>query len=280
MRPRTICTALLLIGLTHVAGAKEPALVFLAGDQSIAELDTAELAEVSGRNDFHLYDAMHKKQKYFAGIPLLELLGHAYGDALFQEDWSSIAFIAEDGYEAVASFSVAGEEGAVLVYGDLDTDGWETIDGKGVTPGPYYLVWTEPQQLPKNGYPWPWQIKSIRLLDFESTYPAIVPLNVAENSVVDHGYRLFRSRCMSCHSMNRQGGNIGPDLNAPRSITDYRSKTFLKAFIRSPARFRYSKMPEFADLSDTDLDDLVCYLKYMSVDNVKSASSRAAYDCP
>lgn len=69
--------------------------------------------------------------------------------------------------------------------------------------------------------------------------------------------------------MNKQGGNIGPDLNAPRGITDYRSESFLKEFIRSPARFRYSKMPEFSDLSDTDLDNLVQYLKFMSAENNK-----------
>lgn len=263
--PSTFFAAIVLmgLGLSHISTADESTLELHAGDELIVEFQSADLAAIPGFKDYRLYDAMHKKHKHFAGVPLIALLKRAYGESFFEQEWSSIAFIAQDGYEAVAPFSVLSEQGAILVFDDLNVDGWETIDGKGVIPGPFYLVWTEPQQLPKNGYPWPWQINSIRLLNFDDTYPAIVPSGVSSNSAADRGYQLFRTRCMSCHSMNRQGGDIGPDLNAPRNITDYRTTAFLKEFIRSPARFRYSKMPEFADLSDENLDELVRYLQFM-----------------
>jgi len=279
--PNLKLAAIILTGLAGSVFAAEPALIFRAGDEVIADFHIADLQEVPGHGDFRLYDAMHDKRKHFAGVPLLALLKRAYGEILFDNEWSSIAFVAEDGYEAVAAFSTLIQQGAILVFEDLDTAGWETISGKGVDPGPYYLVWMNPQQLPKNGYPWPWQIKSISLLDFESTYPEIVPLGAARNSTVDRGYRLFRSRCMSCHSMNKQGGNIGPDLKAPRNISDYRSESYLKEFIRSSMSFGYSKMPQFADLSDSDLDDLVHYLQFMSSeDGNQGSSSLPGHDRP
>jgi mono/diheme cytochrome c family protein len=271
-----IWPTVVLFLLVHDTNAEESLLLFRADGKSVAEFRLAELQEIPGQQDFHLHDAMYEKRKYFAGIPLLLLLQEAYGELLSQESWSSVAFVAEEGYEAVAPLNVVRQSGAMLVYRDLEFAGWETFEGKGINPGPYYLVWTEPQQVPKNGYPWPWQIKSINLLDFASTYPAVVPANVARNTAADRGYRIFRSRCISCHSMNRQGGNVGPDLNAPKNIIEYRSETFLKEFIRSPSRFRYSRMPEFSDLSDRDLDDLVRYFQSMPVRDSKpnSASER------
>ncbi len=62
----------------------------------------------------------------------------------------------------------------------------------------------------------------------------------------------------------QQGGKVGPDLNAPQSVTEYRSPEMLKAFIRKPSQFRYTHMPDHADLSDADLDNLLDYLRHMA----------------
>lgn len=247
----------------HVACAREPLLIIRAGGQLIKQYTPSDLRQNPAREDVHIEDAIYRKPKHFAGIPLLALLNQTYSDTSSINQWSSITFVAEDGYEAVASMEALLEGGAFLVDTDLHPNGWEVIERKGVIPGPFYLVWTRPEQLPKNGYPWPWQIKSINLLDFEETYPATVPGGAA-NDGVNRGFQLFRSRCFSCHSMNQQGGKIGPDLNAPRSITEYRSVEFLKEFISNAGSFRYSKMPLFTDLSEHDLEGLIQYFQFMS----------------
>ena len=63
--------------------------------------------------------------------------------------------------------------------------------------------------------------------------------------------------------MNREGGRVGPELNVPQSIVEYRETEQLKAYIREPTRFRYTAMPAHPGLSDQDLDDLVAYFQAM-----------------
>ena len=63
--------------------------------------------------------------------------------------------------------------------------------------------------------------------------------------------------------MNREGGTVGPDLNVPQSIVEYRPVEQVKAYIRNPATFRYGKMPAHEDLSGADLDALVAYFRAM-----------------
>lgn len=123
------------------------------------------------------------------------------------------------------------------------------------------MVWTGPEQGPKNGFPWPWQLNAIRLINFEKEYRDVIPVDQADDSAVGKGYNIFRKRCIACHAINRQGGSIGPDLGAPQRITEYRSDDELKQFIRSPSSFRYSRMPDFADLSDQNLDQLILYFR-------------------
>lgn len=66
--------------------------------------------------------------------------------------------------------------------------------------------------------------------------------------------------------MNRQGGKIGPDLNAPQSITAYRSKAMIKEFIKHPSKYRYTQMPDHTDLSERDLEDLYLYFRFKRED--------------
>ncbi len=123
------------------------------------------------------------------------------------------------------------------------------------------MVWTDPRHVPKNGYPWPWQLNTIRRVNFDRDYRAVKSAGLSDSSAVSNGYNIFRQRCVSCHAINTQGGRIGPDLGAPRNITEYRSDNVLKQFIRSASSFRYDRMPGFADLSNRDLDDLIPYFR-------------------
>jgi len=43
--------------------------------------------------------------------------------------------------------------------------------------------------------------------------------------------------------MNREGGRVGPELNVPQSIVEYRPEAQIKAYIRNPLQFRYGHMP-------------------------------------
>jgi hypothetical protein len=64
--------------------------------------------------------------------------------------------------------------------------------------------------------------------------------------------------------MDRMGGKIGPDLNAPQSIVAYRSKYMIKEMIKHASKYRYTIMPDHSDLSDSDLDDLYNYFQFQT----------------
>src|SRR5438046_1182138 len=59
---------------------------------------------------------------------------------------------------------------------------------------------------------------------------------------------------------NQQGGKVGPDLNAPQSVTSYRTKAWITGYVRQPSKYRYTAMPDHLDLKTSDLDDIYDYL--------------------
>ncbi len=140
---------------------------------------------------------------------------------------------------------------------------WEPIGRAAVDPGPFYLVWTGADQTDVHRYPWPYQLAAIEISSFDSLYPHTVPRGAAEGDPARVGFAIFRAECVSCHAINGEGGKVGPDLNIPRSIVEYRPAEQVKAFIRDPHSFRYTSMPAHLHLSPRDLDSLVAYFQVM-----------------
>ena len=68
---------------------------------------------------------------------------------------------------------------------------------------------------------------------------------------------------MSQRFRHGQGGRVGPDLNVPRSIVEYRPIAQIKAYVKNPASFRYTSMPAHPGLSEADLDALIAYFSAM-----------------
>ena len=99
---------------------------------------------------------------------------------------------------------------------------------------------------------------------FPDQYPLVYPDGAGKDSAAYKGYEIFKGRCVRCHSMNQQGGKVGPDLNAPRSIVTYRSEYMIKEFIKHPSVYRYTQMPDHPDLTDGDLNNLIAYFRYMN----------------
>ena len=241
--------------------AAESILTLESAGSALGEYSLARLRSHSEQQDIRFYDPLHKKRKHYSAVSFRTLLQETFGNDVPDEGWTSIAFVAEDGYEPIADIGVFGSETAFIAFEDLDDPDWEPIATYGVKPGPFYMVWTGPEQGPKNGFPWPWRLSTIRLINFEKEYRDVIPVDQADDSAVGKGYNIFRKRCIACHAINRQGGSIGPDLGAPQRITDYRSDDILKHFIRSTSSFRYSRMPDFSDLSDQELDQLILYFR-------------------
>ena len=56
---------------------------------------------------------------------------------------------------------------------------------------------------------------------------------------------------------------MGPELNVPQNVTEYRDEAFLRAWIKNPFTFRVSAMPPSPQLSDADVTSLLRYLASM-----------------
>jgi len=240
-----------------------PALVFAEGeDQERYSLQTLRKRLTTHKLTF--FDPLYKKQKNYAAFALHDLLQLGFADRWKSDKYTDVAFVALDGYQALGSLAAIREAGGYLVYQDLDQEGWEPIGPRKIDPAPYYLVWTGEHQGPKGIYPWPYQLQSIRLVRFEEQYPRVYPQGVSAETDVFQGFQLFRKHCFACHAMNRQGGTVGPDLDAPKNITEYRSEEMIRKYVRAPSQFRYTKMPDNPTLTDEDLDHLLAYLRYMA----------------
>ena len=213
------------------------------------------------------FDPQYSKEKNYKAFKLKDFLNMAYGNEWMSSDYTDISFKAYDGYDSISVTSNLKQDGAYLVFKDLDYEDWEPVSYTKAYPGPFYIVWVNKNQTTKNGYPWPWQLASMNLITFAEQFPEVVPKVADKNSTVYKGFELFKTRCVRCHAINREGGTLGPDLNAPRNILEYRPVDVVKEFIRNTSKFRFSHMPDHKDLSEEDLDNLIDYFYYNLKEN-------------
>ena len=256
---------LLLIIAAAPARAADPTLSFRSGDQTTLTVAAPDLRKRKNVRVIELQDPFYGKVKRYRAVPLKDLLTAAYGPTWIENGIGEFFFEALDGYRSHAKTSLLSEDGGMIAFEDMDAPGWEEMPKEKTKPGPFYLVWTGPEQTPAKGYPWPWQILNVKPAILEDEYPKAAPRNVPQGSRVPAGWAIFKSRCISCHAISGQGGSVGPDLNEPRGITRYHDKSHLKEYIHRASAFRHTKMPDFDELERRDLDDLMAYFDFISV---------------
>ncbi len=230
-------------------------------------LTATALAAACGAETVALDDPYYGTRKSFRACPLAAVIQLGFGEPVQRFVDASFIFRARDGYAKPAAGRVVAEPGGFLAFADADhmrgdDPGWQPIDRKQVDPGPFYVVWTGPEQ-DVHHYPWPYQLTEIRIAPLESLFPHIVPNGLPPDSPALAGYAIFRKECIACHAINGEGGSVGPELNVPQSIVEYRPAAQIKAYIRDPATFRYTTMPPHRHLSDAQLDELVAYFTAM-----------------
>ncbi|MEQ1917844.1 MAG: cytochrome c [Elusimicrobiota bacterium] len=255
--------ALLFAAPLRAGAAAPPALTFVSGDTEVLRLTAADLAKRPAVRTIEVEDAFYKRRMRYKAVPLKDLLTAAYGGSWGENALGEVFFDALDGYRSHAQVSVLMNDGGMIAFADADAPAWQAMP-TGVLPGPFYLVWTGPEQSAKKGFPWPWQIIGVKMAILEDEYPKALPKGADADSAAARGWTIFRRSCISCHSMSGAGGTVGPDLNEPRGITRYQSKSFLKSFIKKASSFRRTKMPDFDELDSADLNDLIAYFNHMS----------------
>lgn len=250
----------------------EPTITFQIPTQAGKFLDNRitlkELKQKIPAKEIRYFDPLLRKVKIYNAFPIQLVL-----DLGFSKDWRNSTYSdlefesSQEREKTSAKTYLLKDQGGYLAFQDVENPAWETvksIDGTGIAinPGPFYLFWTGIDRSTPDEYPWFFSLSKIKLLRFEEQYPLVVPVGANPNSDVSRGYAIFRGQCFKCHSINRQGGKIGPDLNAPQSVTAYRPIKMIKDYIRNPTKYRYGNMPEFGHLTDNELDDVIAFLKF------------------
>lgn len=228
----------------------------------VAELSMAELVRTIAPETVTMSDPYYGKTKRFRAIALGAVLARGLGARAGLEG-RELVLRASDGYAVPMTLARATEGGAYLAFRDLDVPGWEPIGPQRAHPGPIYLVWAGAEQQRLETHPRPWQLASIEAARFEAVYPHVVPKGATPDGPELRGLELWKRTCMACHAINREGGRVGPDLNVPQNVLEYRPEEQVRAYIRDPRAFRYGNMPSHEHLTEGELDALVAYLRAM-----------------
>lgn len=247
---------------TPVAAPSPEQISFVRDGKTVRTLPRAELEAALRQEQWTAFDPYYNKPKTYRAVPLAALVERGFGEpaaALVKNDY---VVRARDGYAVPLPGAKVFEKGGYVAVADVEVPAWEPIGQQRANPGPFYLVWREAAQQSLDTHPRPWQLASIEIAPFEATYPHTAPLTAAD-ALATRGFHIFRESCIACHAVNREGGRVGPDLNVPQSIVEYRPEAQIRAYIRDPRTFRYSAMPAHPTFTEGDLDGLVAYFRAM-----------------
>jgi mono/diheme cytochrome c family protein len=270
--PARRCAAALaaaLLGALPAHADEGAALVFRDASGAEKALTKGELRARCGVTTVTVQDPYYREPRRFVACPLERVFELGLGAAPVAFVDEDFLLVALDGYARTAPGSQLAEGGAFVAMDDAaraerGEGGFDPIDRRQVDAGPFYLVWTGPGRGDAHRYPWPYQLARIEVVRFEARFPHTVPVGAPEGSPARRGFAVFRRECASCHAINGEGGSVGPDLNVPRSISEYRDAAWIKAYVRDPSAIRYTSMPSHLHLEERDLDALVAYFSHMS----------------
>lgn len=248
-----------------VSSEDRATLTFSIEGEPLRDLERGELLARIDPVTFTAFDPYYRRPKTFRALPLRAVLEIGFQGRDLALEAQHYVLRAKDGYTVPIDGKRLLEEGGHLAIDDVDTpDGWEPLGRRQVDPGPYYLVWEQEEQQDLDSHPRPYMLQGIEISSFERTFPRTVPTGLSDGHPARHGFRIFREQCLRCHAINQQGGKVGPELNVPQSIVEYRPEAQIRAYIRKPTTFRYGNMPDNPHLTDEDLDGLIAYFQAMS----------------
>jgi cytochrome c2 len=206
----------------------------------------------------------HKTKKYHAVNALL-LLKNEIDLSKVDIKNTLIVFECIDGYKPEMSLELFLNTKPYLAFKDVDApkgSNWEKIikNGNEMNADPFYLVY-ESVSSDNQEYKWPYNVIKFRFVSKIKNLEALQP---KDDEKAMKGFELFQKQCITCHAINGIGGEMGPELNYPKSVTEYWKETELVDYIVNPASFRHKvKMPTLG-ITKQQSQQVVDYLKYMS----------------
>jgi cytochrome c2 len=239
-------------------------LTFMEGGKSISSVALSKMLQSIPVEQISAFDPYYQHNKRWRAIPVEKILLSGFNREPAMMKDQEFVLRASDGFAAYFPGARLLEGGAYVAIADLDKQpDWEPIGERKDNPGPFYLIWAKSNQQDLETHARPWQLASIEIVTFDSQFPHVRPEGESVSPDAQQGFEIFRVQCLPCHSINRSGGKVGPELNVPRNILEYRDPAVLRAFIKNPQSFRYTVMPAHPDMTPEQLDDVIAYLGEM-----------------
>ncbi len=212
-------------------------------------------------------DPVFHQSKSYKAISLKTVLEKFTKLKSLNIEQTHIVFECEDGYNPSMPLEMVLNKKSYIAVADLAApkgEEWTNPikNGREMKIAPFYVVYTDVSATERD-YKWPYNLVKISLVETAKEFAAVYP---KDDDTVVKGYGLFQHNCMTCHALNKVGGKMGPELNYPKNVTEYwRSTDDIKSFVKNPASYRNDcKMPAITYLKDSDLEEIVRYLAYMT----------------
>ena len=215
-------------------------------------------------------DPVYHKTKEYKAVSASLLIQNEIDLTKIDTKNTKIVFECIDGYKPEMPLDFFLKANPYLAFEDVEPpegEKWETIikDGNEMNAEPFYIVYTSVSEK-DTSYKWPYNLVKMHLEPLNKSTIELFPL---KNRKLEKGYTLFKNQCITCHSINGIGGTMGPELNYPKSVTEYWKEKELVDYIVNPASFRNKvKMPTLG-LTKQQSQEIVDYLKYMSENKKK-----------
>jgi len=216
-------------------------------------------------------DPVYHKEKKYNAVNASILIKNEIDLTKIDPKNTKIVFECIDGYKPEMPLELFLNANPYLAFQDVDASkgaNWEPIvkDGNEMNAEPFYIVYTSVSEKDSR-YKWPYNLVKMHLEPLNKSTIELYPL---KNKKLESGYVLFKNQCLTCHSINGIGGTMGPELNYPKSVTEYWKENELVNYIVNPTSFRNKvKMPTLG-ISKQQSQEIVDYLKYMSENKKKS----------
>jgi cytochrome c2 len=215
-------------------------------------------------------DPVYHKPKKYKAVNASLLIKNEIDLTKIDPKNTKIVFECVDGYKPEMPLELFLNANPYLAFQDVEAPKgakWEPIvkNGNEMNAEPFYIVYTSVSEKDTR-YKWPYNLVRIYLEPLNKSTIELYPL---KNRKLETGYTLFKNQCLTCHSINGIGGTMGPELNFPKSVTEYWKENELVDYIVNPASFRNKvKMPTLG-ITKQQSQEIVEYLKYMSENKKK-----------
>lgn len=259
--------ALLLAGLIAAhphARAHAGPITFSDHGETVKIMSLPQLRALVPPETVRVLEPHEEAEVRFEAMPLPVVLDRVYGGAWRQAE--AVLFICADGFRKPIPRAEITEAPFWLAVARVGDPGFSITEKepvpKKITVGPLFLI-----RRGGTKEDWPFQIVALDLIKLADKFPGLTPPKDASAAAM-RGHGAFVKYCVSCHALGGEGGKVGPELNAPVSVTTYYKEPWLKKWIAKPSALRAgTAMPAVIPPGKGQgktIDDIVEYLKAMA----------------